>query len=213
MSILTPVRAAAILAVDAAPDGLSMSQVATAIEVSLSSAQRALGDLVETGAVTVAARCYRPSPAYPWAALTAIARQEVAPARASEISRRAAVSGSRIPAASRARLADLPVTDTVRAALALAIERIVEAVHPRRIILFGSQARGEAAGDSDIDLLIVEDAITDRQAATVEIIRLLRGIGVAKDVIVTTPDLLGAASSGTVSATAAREGTTLYERG
>jgi predicted nucleotidyltransferase len=213
MSILTPVRAAAILALDAAPDGLSMSQVAVAIEVSLSSAQRALGDLAETGAVTLAARRYRPSPSYPWDALTAIARQEVERERASGITRRAAMSGSRIPAASRARLAGLPVTDTVRAALALAIERIVAKVHPQRIILFGSQARGEAAGDSDIDLLIVEDAITDRQAATVEIIRLLRGIGVAKDVIVTTPDLLAAASSGTVSATAAREGTTLYERG
>jgi hypothetical protein len=41
----------------------------------------------------------------------------------------------------------------------------------------------------------------------------LRGIGVAKDVIVTTPDLLAAASAGAMSATAAREGTTLYERG
>jgi DNA-binding IclR family transcriptional regulator len=85
MSILTPIRAAAILALDAAPDGLSMSQVAAAIEVSLSSAQRALGDLVETGAVTLAARRYRPSPSYPWDALTAIARQEVERERASGI--------------------------------------------------------------------------------------------------------------------------------
>jgi predicted nucleotidyltransferase len=213
MSILTPLRAAAILAIDAAPDGLSMSQIAASIEASLSSVQRALGDLVETGAVTLAAHRYRPSPSYPWRSLAAIARQEVAPERASDIGRRAAASGSRIPAASRARLADLPVTATVRAALALAIERIVEGVHPKRIILFGSQARGEAAADSDVDLLVVEDAITDRQAATVEIIRLLRGIGMAKDVIVTTPDLLAAASPRAVSATAAREGTTLYERG
>jgi hypothetical protein len=80
----------------------------------------------------------------------------------SEIARRAAASGSRIPAASRARLADLPVTETVRAALTLAIERIVDGVHPKLIILFGSQARGEATADSDVDLLVVEDAITDR---------------------------------------------------
>ncbi|MBF0422177.1 MAG: nucleotidyltransferase domain-containing protein, partial [Magnetococcales bacterium] len=33
--------------------------------------------------------------------------------------------------------------------------RIAESVHPERIILFGSHARGEAQADSDIDLLII----------------------------------------------------------
>ena len=31
---------------------------------------------------------------------------------------------------------------------------IVERFHPRRIVLFGSQARGDAGPDSDIDLMI-----------------------------------------------------------
>ena len=39
------------------------------------------------------------------------------------------------------------------------IERIVRAIveeaHPRRVILFGSVARGEARDSSDIDLLVV----------------------------------------------------------
>ena len=35
-----------------------------------------------------------------------------------------------------------------------AVRRLVEAAHPRRIILFGSRARGDAHGDSDVDLLI-----------------------------------------------------------
>ena len=32
--------------------------------------------------------------------------------------------------------------------------RIVEACHPRRIILFGSRARGTAAPNSDVDLMV-----------------------------------------------------------
>jgi predicted nucleotidyltransferase len=39
--------------------------------------------------------------------------------------------------------------------LARVIERLAEAFHPERIYVFGSQARGEATPDSDIDLLIV----------------------------------------------------------
>ncbi len=213
MSILSPVRAATILALDAAADGLAMGQVAEVIEVPLSSAQRALGDLVATGAAVRLARRYQPSSQYPWAALVAIARQEIAPDRAAAIALGATLAGCRIPAASRTRLAGLQVSESVRAALAVAVERIVNGVHPQRIVLFGSQARGEAVADSDIDLLVVEDAIADRQAATVEILRMLRGIGVAKDVIVTTPARLASAADGAVSVTAAREGTTIYERG
>lgn len=213
MSILTPVRAATILALDAAQDGLSLSETARAIEAPLSSAQRALGDLVKTGAVTVERRRYRPVAAYPWKALAAIAAVEVDPVRQARLRRRATTSGARIPATSRDRIADLPVTDLVKNALAVAVERIVERVHPLQIILFGSQARGEAWPDSDVDLLVVEETVTDRQAATVELLRALAGIGVAKDVIVATPETLAAAAPDSVSAAAVREGRTVYERG
>ena len=37
------------------------------------------------------------------------------------------------------------------------VRRLVEAVDPDRIILFGSRARGDARPDSDIDLLIIKD--------------------------------------------------------
>jgi len=45
--------------------------------------------------------------------------------------------------------------------------RIVEAVHPDKIILFGSHARGDAGPDSDVDLLIVGPS------------RIARGVGPA----------------------------------
>jgi predicted nucleotidyltransferase len=35
--------------------------------------------------------------------------------------------------------------------------RIAEEIAPRRIILFGSHARGQAGSDSDVDLLVVTD--------------------------------------------------------
>jgi predicted nucleotidyltransferase len=37
------------------------------------------------------------------------------------------------------------------------LSRVVDYFHPRRIVLFGSRARGEAGSDSDIDLLVILD--------------------------------------------------------
>jgi predicted nucleotidyltransferase len=37
------------------------------------------------------------------------------------------------------------------------LKRVVDYFQPRRIMLFGSQARGEAGPDSDIDLLVILD--------------------------------------------------------
>jgi hypothetical protein len=165
MPILTPVRAATVLALDAARDGLTLSATAHAIEAPLSSAQRALGDLVGTGAVAIERRHYRPSAGYPWKALVTIAAREIDPALLGRLRRRAAVADARIPTSSRDAIGALPVTDLVKNALILAVERIVERAHPARIVVFGSQARGEAGSDSDIDLLVIEDVVTDRQAA------------------------------------------------
>jgi uncharacterized protein len=37
------------------------------------------------------------------------------------------------------------------------LDPVIDYFHPRRVILFGSQARGEATRDSDIDLLVIVD--------------------------------------------------------
>jgi predicted nucleotidyltransferase len=44
------------------------------------------------------------------------------------------------------------------------LNRVVDYFHPRRVVLFGSRARGESGPDSDIDLLVIldDDAPPDR---------------------------------------------------
>ena len=57
------------------------------------------------------------------------------------------------------------------------VERIVEAVHPRRIILFGSGARGEMGPNSDLDLLVVMKDSTHRRRTEGRLYRELSGLG------------------------------------
>jgi len=47
------------------------------------------------------------------------------------------------------------------------LDPVVAYFRPRRVILFGSLARGEAGPDSDIDLLVVVDDDTPTEKVTV----------------------------------------------
>lgn len=64
------------------------------------------------------------------------------------------------------------------------VRRTVEVVHPLRIILFGSAARGTMGPDSDLDVLVVVPDGCDCLAATQAVHRALRGLGMAKDIVV-----------------------------
>lgn len=66
------------------------------------------------------------------------------------------------------------------------VQRIVEVVHPRKIILFGSAARGEMGPQSDIDVLVVMPDGTHCRHTAQTIYQHLIGLGVAVDVIVAT---------------------------
>lgn len=66
------------------------------------------------------------------------------------------------------------------------VRRVTTAVNPRRVILFGSAARGEMGPGSDVDLLIIMPDGTRRRDASRKVYRALSGIGIAKDVIVVT---------------------------
>lgn len=69
------------------------------------------------------------------------------------------------------------------------VRRIVAAVAPKEIILFGSAARGEMGPDSDIDLLVVK-ACEHRREVARAVRDCLRGVapGRGKDVVVVTPE-------------------------
>lgn len=94
------------------------------------------------------------------------------------------------------------------------VKRIIEAIQPDRIILFGSHARGEAGPDSDVDLLVVAPSDEAPHRRVVRLYRATRGLGVAKDILWYTPEEFSARSKGlmTVVATAIREGKVVYER-
>jgi predicted nucleotidyltransferase len=66
------------------------------------------------------------------------------------------------------------------------VSRVTTAIHPLRVVLFGSAARGEMGLGSDVDLLIVVPDGTHRRDASHKAFRALSGLGIAKDVIVVT---------------------------
>ncbi|MCP3958239.1 MAG: nucleotidyltransferase domain-containing protein [bacterium] len=67
------------------------------------------------------------------------------------------------------------------------VRQIVEAVHPLRILLFGSAARGEAGPSSDLDLLVVMPEGVHRRRTAQELYRTIRNAGIAFDILVATP--------------------------
>lgn len=66
------------------------------------------------------------------------------------------------------------------------VQKIVKAVQPHRIILFGSAARGEFGAASDIDLLIVMPEGTHRRRTAQKLYRQIRGIPASFDILVAT---------------------------
>ena len=105
-------------------------------------------------------------------------------------------------------------------AMPLAIDRLdeivaalVACVHPKRIVLFGSHARGDADPDSDVDLLVVVETDLDWVARSQQAYLAIAGIPVAVDLIVVTPkefERLSGWKSSVVYA-ANREGKVLHE--
>jgi predicted nucleotidyltransferase len=92
-------------------------------------------------------------------------------------------------------------------------QRIVAAVAPERIILFGSAARGEMGPDSDVDLMVIK-ACADRRETARTIRRSLWGVapGLPKDIVVVTPEDIDRDRDtiGYIIRPALREGRTMY---
>jgi hypothetical protein len=89
-----------------------------------------------------------------------------------------------------------------------AVGRLVDALHPRAIILFGSRARGEHRPDSDYDLLVISDELRDYD----EIYRPVSGRGLHCDVVPCTAQTWkeAALDAGGVLRAALDDGVLLY---
>jgi predicted nucleotidyltransferase len=72
------------------------------------------------------------------------------------------------------------MTDTLQRA----VEVLAREMKPRKIILFGSTARGEAGPDSDIDLLVVLERLDSRFAEMNRASALLASLRIDADVLV-----------------------------
>ena len=60
---------------------------------------------------------------------------------------------------------------------------LIATARPNRIIMFGSQARGEAGEDSDLDVMVVEEGVSDRVGEMVRLNRLLRSLDIPVDLL------------------------------
>jgi len=92
-------------------------------------------------------------------------------------------------------------------------ELLKEAARPRRIVLFGSHARGEAEPGSDVDVLVVETDVPDRGAEMVRLNRVLSPLRMPVDLLVVSEDVFQywCDTPGNVYFEAATEGKVLYE--
>jgi predicted nucleotidyltransferase len=106
-----------------------------------------------------------------------------------------------------------PTREQVERAIQEMVRRIVERFDPDKVILIGSQARGDAGPDSDVDLVVVMDTDSRRRSA-VEIRMALDDMVIPKDVVVMTPEEFERRRDivGTLAYPAAREGRLLHER-
>ena len=94
------------------------------------------------------------------------------------------------------------------------VSRITEAIHPQKIILFGSWARGERGPHSDIDILVIQESSQPRPQRYAQVRRLFWGMGLPMDILVYTPEEFARyqAVPGSFTHTVTLEGQVLYAR-
>jgi predicted nucleotidyltransferase len=93
------------------------------------------------------------------------------------------------------------------------VRRVLGVAQPRRIILFGSAATGCMNRDSDIDLLVLEEAPENTRKESVRIGDALRGLGFPFDVIVMASERFEETKGliGGIANPASKTGRVIYE--
>jgi predicted nucleotidyltransferase len=91
-------------------------------------------------------------------------------------------------------------------------DRLVKALHPDRIVVFGSWARGDAKPDSDLDLMVVAAVRGSLGDRTLVVRGPLLDLPVPMDIVVYTPEEYARLRhwKSSVAGIADREGRVLY---
>lgn len=209
-TLLTEPIASTLVVLDEV-DRATLTEIARTTGKPLSTIQRAVGALVDAGILEREAPRgrIRFTSAAPRRPLRQLADWCLGVERASRI---AASVRDNIGVAWSERLPSTIREPSIRSTLPQALRSIVTEYGPAKVILFGSQARGDASAQSDVDLLIVFDDDHDRRERRIGIRRLLGDMPFAKDVLVTSTAGSHNAAAGTAIAEAVRDGVILYER-
>lgn len=95
-----------------------------------------------------------------------------------------------------------------------AVKLLSQASHAKKIILFGSYARGDMTPDSDIDFLVIEESVPDRFAEMVRLQRLMSPLRLPAEIVVTSEAHFQkwCTTPGNLYYEAAIEGKILYEQ-
>ena len=104
------------------------------------------------------------------------------------------------------------------AILKQATDLIVRELDPKRIILFGSQARGNTNADSDVDFLVVDSKSfgpgRSRRKEFAKLAKALMPLPISKDILLYSDDEVNFWKNAPnhIIARALKEGKVLYER-
>ena len=102
---------------------------------------------------------------------------------------------------------------TAQEAIDTAVQRLVTAANPKKVILFGSFAEGTATSESDVDLLVIEHAIASKRTEMVRLRKAIGSIGLPVDVLVVSESEVSdwGHLPGTAMYWALKKGKILYE--
>ncbi|MEY4704847.1 MAG: hypothetical protein RL042_1049 [Nitrospirota bacterium] len=91
---------------------------------------------------------------------------------------------------------------------------IVERFHPKRIMVFGSHARGDAGPDSDLDLFVEMETPRRPPDRAIEVSEIFGLRSWPMDIVVYTPEEVRRLRhvNGTLLSVIEKEGKVLYER-
>ncbi len=82
----------------------------------------------------------------------------------------------------------IPIATLTPALVQEIVKRIIDAVDPDQVILFGSYAYGIPHKESDIDILVIMETDCPRHKQSVALYRALAGLLIPKDLLVYTPE-------------------------